>query len=198
MSANELERIRSHVNHDLLKNAFLERLGTVRGTLQDNPMKRELIEGAWRYLREQVPEEEAAFRSVREAISRWEEVKEAVTGLFTEAPQKCGYEVTPLFKQVAELCCNETDGWLQVLDRFVRDFEALATSSSAEQETRLHELWEAADQLHQAISDLRPRYGGEGPRFGDFFQRPGSSLSSSTEKLDMSTSTPGFGSGSRF
>jgi hypothetical protein len=170
MSAPKLEQWRSRLNHDLLKNQFLERLGTVQGAIGENELKVKLIRRAWGQLNGRFdPEAAPSQTSVEEALRQWPVVRKDLVAFFSHGPEDCDMIRTPLFDRIAEDCLREPNGWLAILDGFVRDFKDLAFSTPALQEQRLRQFWEAAESLHRALSEMRPRFGGEGPRFGDFF-----------------------------
>lgn len=172
MGANELEQWRSQLNHDLLKNGFLERLGTVQGRFGENELKVKLIQAAWKSLRgEDDPQEAFALVSVKEALRQWPHVRRELESFFLHGPEDCGMVRTRLFDGVAEDCLCDSTGWLAVLGSFVDDFRDLAFAPSDRQADRLRQFWVAAEALHQALSDMRPRFGDDGPRFGDFFSQ---------------------------
>lgn len=172
VSPKKLEKIRSHISHDLLKNGFLERLGTSRGTYETNPMKSDLVERAWGHIREECAETSSVIRVVNGAITKWAEVEEAISDFFRSAPESCGLSTTRLFNETKIRCLDPHVGWLIVMRTFVEDFYSLARRPAEERAGRLKEFWHAADELHDAIRSMGPRLGGEGHRFGDFFRSP--------------------------
>lgn len=171
-SPNRLENIRSHISHDLLKNGFLERLGTSRGTYESNPMKSDLVERAWEHIRQGCAEASSVMRVVDGAFSKWPEVEEAISDFFRFAPESCGLAPTRLFNETKLRCLDPQSGWLAEMRSFVEDFYSQASLPAEERAERLKEFWHAADQLHEAIRSMGPRLGGEGYRFGDYFRSP--------------------------
>jgi hypothetical protein len=168
-----LESIRSRLNHDLLKNRFLERLGTSKGSVTDTPLKTQLILGAWSFLSDNVAQRKSDWAVVEIGISNWPEIRDAVQSFFSHAPQDCGIDVTENFHKEVDRCLEPEKGWLAVMDRFVRDFCDLAVESDVVQHERISEFWGAADELHRSLQSMAPKFRGEGPRFGDFFRPKG-------------------------
>ena len=168
-----LESMRSDLNHRLLKNSVLERIGTGDGTVADNfDEKARLIERAWCAGPdgEGTETERKTVASVSEGLQNWPAAKEAIRDFFAETPERLGVGRTEAFEAAKRQALDQPDGWLSAMDRFLSRFWELGKLDVPEQEKKVRQFWEAADALHAKLTEMRAHADDDdSPRFADFF-----------------------------
>jgi hypothetical protein len=174
MGREQLEMERLTLSHDLLKNLFLNRLGTARSDHALEARSR-LLTSFWALHRGEHDLEDgidavAVIETVQRGLAAWPEARAALERFFRDAPERHGYCRTDMFSEASRRCVEGEESLVNVVSCFVREFTALADSSEEERLRRLRDFWDAADEIARTLSSMQPGFG-EDARFGDFFRR---------------------------
>ena len=148
------------MSHDLLKNQFLERIGTTRGSVAGNPEKTRLLLRYW--AGEFVEHDDrwvAIKHSVETGVSNWPVVRDGLTEFFVDAPQRSGLVPTQLFKEFRSRCIDGEKSLVSIISDFVQNISALGRLNQDEQFDAACKFWQAADELYAHLVELRPSSG---------------------------------------
>jgi len=159
MGRQEFEICRVHVSHDMLKNQFLERLGTTRGSVDDNPEKTALMLKYLSSANDDCIGAEATSNSIDAALTNWPAVKASVTELFDRSPNSCGLVPTELFEAMRDRCIGEQGSLVSSIDDFVLRFRSLGSENLSSQMVAIREFWKVADELYGCLIELKPNGG---------------------------------------
>jgi len=155
----QLEARRVAVNHDHLRNAFLEWMGSALAEDVLTAMRVDMAEKAWDHLRQPRDALRASRVSVAKAMENWPRVREHVRSFLVDAPRELGLDPQPPWTAARNAFLDPESGCLEIMDGFVRDFSRLAHATPGVRRDRLLRFWQAADRAHGVIRSMHGRLG---------------------------------------
>ena len=172
MSSEELEHERALLNHDKVKNAFMNKVGTVRSDLSLEERSKD-IKIVWAITRGERPQNEDLEdieATVRSGLAAWPNVLASLEDFFENGPKRCGYKGRNRLEETRQLFFRGDKSLTSVISRFVTEFNEIAWQSGDARKERLKEFWEVADAIHQTLTTMRPGIA-EDALFGDYFEK---------------------------
>lgn len=169
-NGDELERIRANLNHNLLKNSFLNKIGSYRTDLTFNERSTQIM-AVWDDLLKKnkiSPDIEAIKNSVYSGLHNWQKICQSLDFFFNEVPQSCGYQVTGRFKRARNHIIGKKDSKTSIISKFVSEFDEIAKKRRDEQYRILRKLWRSVDKIQMELSKMRAGID-EDAQFGEYF-----------------------------
>ena len=83
---------------------------------------------------------------------------------------KCGYRGTKLFEEARNIFFEGEDSKIEIINKFVQDFDKIAAHSEEDRNERLKAFWEAADAIDDTLHKMRPGMD-EDSMFGEYFEK---------------------------
>ena len=165
------------LNHNFIKNDFLNAIGTVRTDLPLEMRSMDIFT-VWAHQEGEKPEVdnlEDKINSVQSALDNWPNVFSAIKNFFNNEHERFGFKGTKKFHETSELILGSgTESSKKsptgIISQFVKDFKSLASADEDISTKRLEQFWEAADQLHLILTDMRYTRQGEN-NFGEYFRK---------------------------
>lgn len=157
----DFERKRNALNHNEVKNAFLNMIGTARDDLSVTEKSRK-IHVVWADKRgEKVDpgELEETLSSGQKALDYWPNLRQNLQSFFEVTIPEYGYQLTEKGRKLFDQIFHENFGCVPIIDSFVTDFWQTAMAPETVREKRLTEFWQAGSCLHQLLSRMAQQRG---------------------------------------
>lgn len=153
----KLERLRSLLNHNKIKNDFLNLIGSARMDLSIEERSTDILL-VWSNQSvpnsEQGPQLQAKIDTVRKGLSNWQNSFRALKDFFETKPAEFGLSMTLKGQQVKKAFFEGEKSYTAIIDRFVNSFDDLVDQTKNEQLKKLENFWAAADKIHETLSKM--------------------------------------------
>ncbi len=153
----EFENKRSLLNHDLVKNAFLLKMGELNKNLDLKTRSMFIYDYLKHISNEKVIVDEvfqARYESVVSATKRWPEVKSKVESFLLNDINEFEFEPTAEFENLRNQLIGIDDCIVNRIDMFINNIKSYVHLTDDELNKNLFDFWKNADDLHQLISAL--------------------------------------------
>jgi hypothetical protein len=153
--ADELENKRNILNHNRLKNEFIQE---ITPGLEAN--KGEYICLYWEKLcgesAAKIEEDVLASRigSIDDAFSFWPDLEDEINSFFNSVIRDYGFEFTGKGEKLKIELIDNKKSSLAIVDNFIKEFKKIAKESKSVRNKRLEEFFMALDNMHEKISDM--------------------------------------------
>jgi hypothetical protein len=169
----ELEGRRLSLNHNRVKNEFINSLANADPSLPDD-RRGENILAAWDSIRDQHSGTEddvlpARCSSARAGLEAWPGIDGEIRAFFEHAVGEAGLRLTGTGEARKERLVGD-GGVLEDVGCFVQDFSLIACEDEISRRDRLRRFLVSIDELHTALSEMRDEEG-EDALFGGYLER---------------------------
>ena len=167
----QLDQLRENINHDFIRNAFLNKLGTARTDKDVNERSAD-IRVVWENIEGSTDDEvvQAKKETVYQGLANWPGVRKKIRNFFESAPSANGYRGKKRFQDAYAEFFSGDRSIVATINLFVSDFEKLSQVSEEVVNERLIEFWQAADRMQAIFSEMRPGMD-KGAYFGEYFEK---------------------------
>lgn len=153
----EYEKRRSSLNHDLVKNKFLLKLGELSEGLNTKERSAFLYD-YFKYLSGRNNDDtvvKARYETVKEALKNWTEVKSRLESFLLKEIDEFEIEPTDDYKMILNEIALNPDSILKIIDTFISKMKSLPNFDLHTINVMLDEFWNNAELLHQKLSMLQ-------------------------------------------
>ena len=170
-----MEKERSILSHNLLKNNFLNIIGSAYSRMPYYIRSDQILK-TW----DSTADPKKVFKTdvvevVQSALKNWPEIYKALNAYLNDTPEIFGFKETKTFidarnKILGDKTGNDRDCYANTINKFVENFDSLANKNRNEQKKNLKKFWFAADQIHELLSKMH--FSKKDPsRFYEYFEK---------------------------